>query len=276
MKNTYEAVIKAAEELIGKVISGYEISGIESVEVEKIGGAKTGIMVNFKDMDICPIFYNVYSVEELEDCIMKSMEDGLDSVISGLDFEDHSIFRIRAINIRKNEGYLEGKPYRKVLDLALTGFLDLGNNRTAAVTDQILDLMKMSFDEFYEIALDNAHKETTIYPISSLLKKLSGDDNDYGDMPLYVVGDGSSPEATSLLGNQEWLEEIYEKLGGYYIIPSSVNELLITPAFIMPEEYVISVMGLVNSSMEEKDVLSDNLYMFDGKLSMIGEGTTAA
>lgn len=282
MKNIMKgAALDAAKELVGMSFGGYEVSDIKTIEVEKIGGIQEGIEVDFKGSSVGAIFYGISSVEELKDAIESSVVKGIQSVIDNVNLNNKALYRLRAINIEANKSYLKDKPYKQVYDLALIGFIDFGRNRRGVVTNAILQSLGISFDEFYEAALDNIRAETKVVPITEILNGLIGEDEDFlqpvsdGDCPLYVVGDGCHPEATALLGDQEWLEKQHEKVGDFYIIPSSINELLISQA-VMPAEEILSMVGMVNSGcVAPEEVLSNNIYKFDGALSIISALGTA-
>lgn len=71
------------------------------------------------------------------------------------------------------------------------------------------------------------------------------------------------------------LTRIYEKLGGgFYIIPSSIHELLLMPdTKRINEEMVRKTIFQINREhVEPEERLSDSLYHYDGqKLSIIGK-----
>ena len=274
------AALDAAKELVGMSFGGYEVSDIKTIEVEKIGGVQEGIEVDFKGSSsvVGAIFYGISSVEELKDAIESSVVEGM-SVIDNVNLNNKALYRLRAINFEANKSYLKDKPFKQVYDLALIGFIDFGDRR-GVVTNALLQSLEISFEEFFETALDNIRAETKVAPIIELLNGLIGEDEDFlqpadDDCPLYVVGDGCHPEATALLGDQEWLEKQHEKIGDFYIIPSSINELLISQA-VIPAEEILSMVGMVNSGcVAPEEVLSNNIYKFDGTLSIISALGTA-
>ena len=58
----------------------------------------------------------------------------------------------------------------------------------------------------------------------------------------------------------------YEKCGDYYILPSSVHEVLIVPVSVMPVgSGLLDMVRQVNAScVDAEDYLSDAVYLFDG------------
>ena len=63
-------------------------------------------------------------------------------------------------------------------------------------------------------------------------------------------------------------ERLYEMVGGsYYIIPSSIHEVLIVPAHVVgdPKAQLDMVYEANRTVVNEEDVLSDRVLLFDGK-----------
>ena len=55
-----------------------------------------------------------------------------------------------------------------------------------------------------------------------------------------------------------------------------MNELLISPAAILPAEEILPMVGMINSGcVAPEEVLSNNIYKFDGTLSIISALDTA-
>lgn len=276
------ALDAAKKELVGKTFNGYEVSDIRPITVEKIGGPHEGIEVSYKDSPVGNVFYGISSVEELKDAIQSSQSsrEGIESVRALINPHNKAQYRLRAINKKANEDFLKDKPYKQVYDLAIIGFFDFGK-RIGVLNNDTLKGLDITFDEFYEAALENIRGEVKVIPMLELLSGLIAEDEDFlqpvdSDFPLFIVGDGFSPEATALLGDQKWLEDIHSKLGDFYIIPSSVNELLISPAAILPAEEILPMVSMVNSGcVAPEEVLSNNIYKFDGTLSIISALGTA-
>ena len=56
----------------------------------------------------------------------------------------------------------------------------------------------------------------------------------------------------------------------YYVIPSSISEVIIVPCSTVDAEYTNTMLKNVNRRVESKqEVLSDNVYRFDGELSIV-------
>ena len=68
----------------------------------------------------------------------------------------------------------------------------------------------------------------------------------------------------------EYLSSIYDEEGEFYIIPSSIHELIVIPSEAFPSvEEVKEMKGFIAevnaNEVKPCEILSNNLYKFDGK-----------
>ena len=64
-------------------------------------------------------------------------------------------------------------------------------------------------------------------------------------------------------------DEIYKKLGDFYILPSSVHEVICVPKVDADKEYLLKMVKEVNSEyfMTDMDILTDDVFEIrDGKI----------
>lgn len=188
-----------------------------------------------------------------------------------------ALYRLRAINFEANKHYLKNKPFKQVLDLALIVFIDLGNDRRSALTDVDLQNLEVSFEQFVEAAYDNFRNKIFIYSECDYISGLMEYDPDDvlpeyydGEDGLYIIGNSHQPEATALLGNQQWLEDKHKEYGDYYIFPLSCHEILLAPTELGRAARALPIQGLVNEGrVTPGEVLSINIYKYDGTLSIV-------
>ena len=78
-------------------------------------------------------------------------------------------------------------------------------------------------------------------------------------------------EGASYILYDDILKDIKTQLGeDFYVIPSSINEVIIVPCSTIDAEYTKTMLRNVNGSVVAKqEVLSDNVYRFDGELKMM-------
>ena len=112
------------------------------------------------------------------------------------------------------------------------------------------------------------------------LDRLSVDDFTNDDMQMYfITNENGFFGAMSLLGN-DTVKKIGDKLGDYYIIPSSNHEMIILKKTPETEpEMVIGMIREINDHVvDDRDILSYELYQYDaasGKIITCEAGASA-
>ncbi len=88
---------------------------------------------------------------------------------------------------------------------------------------------------------------------------------------MYILSNEIALEGASYILYEDILKDIRTQLGeDFYIIPSSINEVIIVPCSTIDAKYTKNMLRNVNRSVVAKqEVLSDNVYRFDGELSMM-------
>ena len=200
--------------------------------------------------------------------------DAASGFVSKYELNDKSKFCLRAINFEANKVYLKDKPFKQVLDLAIIGFFKTFYSE-AVLTNSVLQLLGISFEEFCEIAYANFRNESHIRVDYESTYSLIEEDNeeeedleDEGWMP--IIGDEYHPEATALLGDQQWLEDKHKEYGDYYIFPLSCHELLLAPTKFGRAARALPIKDLIKRGrVTPGEVLSIYIYKFDGALSIV-------
>lgn len=97
--------------------------------------------------------------------------------------------------------------------------------------------------------------------------------------PMYILQNEQGINGATVMAYEGLLPSLYEKLGGgFYIIPSSIHELLIMPETKgIDEEMVRKTIFRINrEQVEPEERLSDSLYHYNGKELSIAEKEGAA
>ena len=165
---------------------------------------------------------------------------------------------------------LKNNTYKEFLDLAamLRWEMVCGNRvGSAAISEQVVREWGRSVDELYDIALANCMKKypARIEPLRNVLDEMSRGLLTDVDSPFYYVGTERGVQGSIAILYPGVLKEIYEKMGEpYYIIPSSINELLALPVGAEDETgYLMDLIHEINSHMLDKtEVLTDALYRY--------------
>ncbi|MCR5419914.1 MAG: DUF5688 family protein [Lachnospiraceae bacterium] len=190
--------------------------------------------------------------------------------------------RCRLVNYKSNEDMLKEVPHRRFMDLAIVPyylFKDTGLNRlikgdaTFTVRRSHLDMWNIGEDELLDTAVKNTleKEEISIVGIFEMLKQLNPalpyiEEDCMEDCPMYVMTTAGNNGAIAML-NEERLKGFCETIGSdVYIIPSSINEVILVPAREEMPAYMINEMiREVNATeLQEVDILSDHVYYFAG------------
>ena len=125
-----------------------------------------------------------------------------------------------------------------------------------------LQFLGLSEDELFE----QADKNTTpkVRQIDELIKSMGGPALNTG-MPIFVVTGESGIYGAGILASEGFLSWMYEHIGAYIIIPSSIHEIIVVPQVLAPQaKEMCEMIREVNSAeVLEKDQLSDIAYIYD-------------
>ena len=174
-------------------------------------------------------------------------------------------------SLAMNEQWLKDKCYRPFLNLAATvGILvdvDETSNSIIHVKEKMLDMWNVTFEYIFEVAKENSFIESNILfkDIYDVLT-LHGISLDAEASLLYVATNRHNFMGANLLMNNSFLYEIAEKLqDSFYIIPSSVHELLVLPACQVQdvEELNLLIQNINDTEVILSDRLSYTLYYYD-------------
>lgn len=194
---------------------------------------------------------------------------------------------IQLVNKETNRKSLENCVKREIENTDLVAvfrimFYSQGREHgSALVTKQVMDLWNMDQDALYETALKNTMKKfpAAIFDVKDMLygsvdplepeKILSEEDM------LYVLSNTDNKNGASVLLYPGLLQSLADGSGSnFYILPSSIHEcmLLKDQGDIDIQSWHYTVMETNRRVVDPKEVLSDQVYYYDGreqKLSMV-------
>ena len=182
----------------------------------------------------------------------------------------------RLVNTKMNESVLKERPHRKFLDLSSIYFLQIENGRdnfeSLAITDQLIKMWNIEESELWELALKNMlelfpPQFTTLESI--LMTKLYGSKKvDEEEDGLLYLSNTSNFYGASCIFYPKVLENIRRKIqNDYYIIPSSVHEVLILLADSIGKEELNQMIQEVNATVVESREIFGGYPWFHKKSS---------
>lgn len=231
-------------------------------------------------------YINGCDVDSLVDKILRQYRDGLafirdtDQLYFDRDNAEEKIF-LRLVNYAKNRKLLETCPHERVEDLAVTYHYIVSNDIRQGLSTIRIDYSNMEYFNLTEESLkQHAVKNTerlfpaTFEKIEYLLKSYlqshlpKGHENVFpffGGIPMYVLTTDSRINGAACLLYRGMLERIRKSIGSdFYIIPSSINEVLIVPTGTgMDEDSLNNMLRSVNKEeVPDTEILSDNIYRY--------------
>ena len=144
---------------------------------------------------------------------------------------------LQLIPVKGNEEMLKDMPYQQIEDLAVVYRFSVGRNEcgiaSMLVKNEHLDRYGITKEQLFADAELSAPKldPATIRPINEVIAEMMGEDFDdfppYGPM-LYVASNVSKIHGAAVLVYPGFLDYAAEVIGGsFYVLPSSVHELLL-------------------------------------------------
>ncbi len=199
----------------------------------------------------------------------------------------------RLVNAEQNAEYLVDKPHTMVEDLAVTYHIAIGKEESgtmsAPITNRLMENYGLDVEQLHQIALDNmdtltlvSFKSMTETMVDMMLPDMmrSGMTEEEArdavaamlpptpNEAMYVLSNEDKLNGAAMLLNDKVMDDITEKLGqDYFILPSSVHEVLIVPktqeADLKTLENMVQEVNATQVAPEER--LSDHVYAYDAK-----------
>lgn len=181
---------------------------------------------------------------------------------------------IKLVNRERNRENLKGMPHRDFLDLAVTYFIpvtvDDSHDGRIAVTDRLSSLWGVDVDTLHGYAMENTKR---LFPVSltsleELIWEMTGirpkERTPVADMHVLYRGYRGNSTAAVLLDTPV-LQKFAEEHGDFYILPSSIYEVILVPAGPGPADtkyYSGMVRDVNRTSLSPDEILSDNAYYY--------------
>ena len=197
----------------------------------------------------------------------------------------------RLVNAAHNAEVLSDRPHTMVDDLAVTYHIELGEHEgshlSTAVTYRLMETYGIDTKKLHEIALENMDSlsPATFQGMSETMAELMMPDMmDNGmseeearravktmlppgqEETMYVLSNRNRLHGAAALLNVGMMDDITGKIGKeYFILPSSIHEVLIVPKTDqMDLESLENMVREVNTTQVlPKERLSDHVYVYD-------------
>ena len=286
-------------DMIRERLSDYQLTSVYASETVKNNGkVLLGITVVPKGQEISPCIYvepyippdpsrlrGKETWSKVADRLANDFRYALDSIkpesvtiFDPAGIEENLVLEL--VNREKNLELLKDRPYRSYLDLAAIMKWRVfcgGRAGTVAISNEVTETWDIPVDELFDIALQNTMRlyPPRVDPLDEVIREISQGILSDIDSPFYYVGTKHGLKGSIALLYPGLLRQIYETIGEtYYLIPSSINELLALPeSYESDQDRLRDLIWEVNTYMlDRSDVLADTLYRYNpeyDKLEML-------
>lgn len=288
----YQQFIEEVERRVKEKIKGNEtITVYIHTAVKNNGKERKGITVSEKGIHISPTIYleeyfqqfqEGKPIEKIVEKILQFYEEVKcshpceESLLQNYE-ELKGKFACKLIHRGKNEKLLNDIPYVPWMDLAIVVFVLLEvspyGTATVLVRKEHLEIWGLTEAQLF----DEAKKNTPILlpyqfcPMRKLLREIcpyAVDEGEEEEESLYVLSNKLRSFGAASMLYEGILEKVGQKLGeNYYILPSSIHEVIVVPESKSPVKQDLEEMvrEINETQVEEEEVLSDRVYYFSRK-----------
>lgn len=282
----------------------YADSIVQVNAVQKNNETLDALSVTSPDSNVSPTIYlnsfyedyqNGRDMEDIIDSIADlrvEYEVNQDFDVSSItDFEKVSDkIAARLYGMEGNEELLSVRPHTTMDDLAVTYCIMLGDNENGSmsvpITNQIMETWSVTQEDLQRLAKENCDTLTPSKFVSMnavmtdmMIPQIM---DDYGisreeasqmindmipaDDKMFVLTNEQKLNGAAALLDEKMMEQITEKVGNdFYILPSSVHEVLIVPkeAGMDFKDLEAMVQEVNATQVAPQDKLSDHVYQYD-------------
>lgn len=253
------------------------------------GKERVGLTINDKNINISPTIYLEEYYKQFENgnsisCIANHIIEVYHEVKFDHNWHVHTVkdFNLmrskivyKLIHAEKNETLLKGMPFIAYLDFAITFYIlfDVDDSGTATIpiTHELVQLWGTSVDEIQQNAFHNAPLllPASFKPMHVVINELLGEDYrecEYTENLMYVLTNSLRSFGAACILYDDILEQISDEIGeNFYILPSSIHEMIIVPESNSPSrEHLNEMITEVNQTqVDEEEVLSEHVYYYN-------------
>lgn len=237
-------------------------------------------------------------MEQIMECIAECIEQSV-KVQAGqevLDMGDYQSaadrLTVAVVNTKENLAMLSKMPHEEIEDLSMVCRITLqpedgGLNGSIRVTNETLEWWGVTKEQLFEKAKENTLRNfpPELYSIEVLAGQLESGENllqegktlSESKCPMYVLTNRLKSYGAGLLAFPQALERVDQLFPeGYYLLPSSIHELIVVPkgGDVSPLELGKMVREVNRTCVSREEFLSDRVYEYDreaGKIRQIPE-----
>lgn len=185
----------------------------------------------------------------------------------------------RIVGIEGNEALLKERVHKIIADLAITYCILLEESysdgaMTVSVTKQLMNNWGLMVDELHETAINNMPSlvPSTFRSMAEVMRgMLAMSDEEYEMLPMssdeqmFVLTNELKLNGAAAILDTDLMLAIFEKIGEFYILPSSIHEVLIVPmsSNMQVEDLRAMVKEVNDTQVSLEDRLSYSIYSYN-------------
>lgn len=251
------------------------------------GRVRTGITIFDKQVNLAPTIYlEEYYEQFLTGISIESIVENILEVYHEVKFEHewqvHTIknfetiqskFVFKLIHAQKNEALLRTIPHIPYRDLAIVFYIlfDVDENGTATIpiTHELLEMWETTQEKVYQIAKKNIATllPATLKPMQVVIEELTGMPYEGAEEDImFVLTNSIRNFGASCILYSGILDQIGGLFGeNYFILPSSIHEVILIPESKSPPIDVLNdmVSEINETQLSVEEVLADHAYYYD-------------
>lgn len=280
----------------------YENAEFQVMQMNKNNGVQmVGVQVRLQEENVCPVvyvepFFNEIRlgepVEKVMNEIARCMEEAgnvpfLHSGINPMDYDSvKEHLAVMLVNTPANKRMLQEMPHENMEDLSAICYVDFpvesnDGKATMKVKNEHLKMWNVDAKEMFRQARANTQPVNTpiLQSMDEMLLSIFNEEGhatnlldenvDFGlrshDM-LYALTNVEKQYGASMITQPEVLNKLEQLFPeGFYVLPSSVHEVLIVPdnGEMEPKMLGEMVREVNKNEVERQEVLSDRVYSYD-------------
>lgn len=260
------------------------------------GVFRQGLSIRTPDSNLAPKvyleeFYRAYDrgftieeichkiAEEYQKHMVKDLPFAMETVT---DYEKaKSNITMKVVSAKANKILMRERPFTKLDDLAVFYQIEVNGmpdgRASIPITNEILQRWDVPIAEVHEAAKENTERifppklftmESAIFGVEENF--LSGSEYELSGPPMLVLTNNELNGGAAAIANPDVLSRVSEVINdSYYILPSSVHEVIIMPKEAVKEmgmsakEMGAMVRGVNANEVSREEQLSDHIYEYD-------------
>lgn len=250
---------------------------------------RVGLTITDKRINISPTIYLEEYYKQFEDGMpISHIVDSIINVYHEVKFEHdwniqtvkdfelmHPKIVYKLILANKNELLLQSMPFIAYLDFAIVFYIlfeiDESGTATIPITHELMKIWNVSLDEIEQYAFQNAPQllPAVFKPMKVVIDELLGtkfQHEDCAEELMYVLTNSLKSFGAACILYDGMLDEISKQLGeNFYILPSSIHEMIIIPESNSPSRAHLDEMitDVNQTHVAEEELLAEHVYYYN-------------